>query len=123
MRIISSMFTSLLSLCSRKELQRASIYSCFNEYKKCYDDVVKKDKNFHAYMDSTKWDKLSPETQELVRVNERKQHELVEELVTLVKAYCKKYPDEEICHHCNFKSYDEYPYRLPQSIEQFIRLL
>jgi hypothetical protein len=81
-------------------------------------------------------------------------------MVDLVKIYCKQFPNEKICHHCNFtplknlirtaddssnvipvtdlneapqrgadsnlhryKTYDEYPYRLEQTIPEFINLL
>jgi endonuclease III-like uncharacterized protein len=74
-------------------------------------------------MDTNEWDKMNNETKELIRANSKKQSEIVDEMVSLVKVYCKKYPDERICQHCNFKTYDKYPYRLPQSIQEFIRLL
>lgn len=121
--LLKTMFYSWLSFCSRKELYRATIYSCYNEYKSCYYDIKKKDSNYHAYMDTEKWDKLSFETKELIREKSRKQDDIVKEMVTIVKAYCKQFPDEKICHHCNFKTYDNYPYRLPQSITEFINLL
>lgn len=123
MRILRTMFYSLLSFCPRKELYRASIYSCFNEYKNCYYTVTKQDKNCKPFMDIKEWEQLSPETHKIYHENAKKQKEIVEEMVALVKVYCKKYPDEKICHHCNFKTYDEYPYRLPQTIQDFIKLL
>lgn len=79
--------------------------------------------DYHSYMTTEEWDKFDQETKDLIRQNSRRQTEIVGEMVTLVKAYCKQYPDEKICHHCNFETYDEYPYRLPQTITEFINLL
>jgi hypothetical protein len=121
--LLNKMFYSWLSLCSRQNLYKASIYSCYNEYKSCYNNVKNKDSKYHSYMNINEWEKLSPETKDCIRENSNKQTEIVKEMVDLVKVYCKQYPDEKICHHCNFKSYDKYPYRLPQSITEFINLL
>jgi hypothetical protein len=121
--IFKAMVFSWLSLCSRKTLYKATIYSCYNDYKSCFDEVKKKDNKYHSYMHTEEWDKMNAETKELIRINSKKQEEIVDEMVSIVKLYCKQFPDEKICHHCNFKTYDEYPYRLPQSITEFIRLL
>ena len=114
------MFFGWLALCPRKQLYKASIYSCYQDYKECYDSVKRTDPSFHPYMDAAEYDKLSIETKELAMENTRKQRLIVTEMVSLVKLYCKQFPDEKICHHCNFKTYDEYPYRLPQTMQDFI---
>jgi hypothetical protein len=121
--LLNKIFYSWLSLCSRKTLYKATIYSCYNEYKQCYYNVKNKDNNCDTYMDINKWEKLSHETKEYYHENSRKQTKIVKEMVDLVKIYCKKYPDEKICDHCNFQTYDEYPYRLPQTLPEFIKLL
>ena len=117
------MFFSWLSFCSRQNLYKATIYSCYNEYKSCYYEIKNKDSSYHTYMDTDKYDKLSEETKKLIRENSKKQDEIVKEMVSIVKVYCKQFPNEKICQHCNFKTYDQYPYRLPQSITEFINLL
>ena len=117
------MLYTLLHFCPRKELYKASIYSCYNEYKNCYYTVKKQDSRCEPWMDIQEWNALSPETRQLYNENADKQKKVVEEMVALVKIYCKQYPDEKICHHWNFKTYDEYPYRLPQTIQDFIKLL
>jgi adenylate kinase len=121
--LLKTMVFGWLSYCSRQNLYKAAIYSCYKEYKSCFDEVKRKDNNYHSYMDTTAWEKMNSETKELIREKSRKQSEIVDEMVAIVKLYCKQYPDEKICHHCNFKTYDEYPYRLPQSITEFINLL
>ncbi len=121
--LFKTMFFNLLSFCHRQQLYKATIYSCYNEYKQCYYNVKNKDNNCKTYMDINEWEKLSPETKEFYHENSRKQKQIVKEMVDLVKIYCKQYPNEKICHHCNFKTYDEYPYRLPQTITEFIKLL
>lgn len=121
--LFKTLLFNWLTFCSKKNLYRATIYSCYDEYKSCYYSVKNKDNNIHPYMDTEEWNKINPETKQLMRENAKKQSELVDELVLLVKLYCKKYPDEKICNHYNFKTYDEYPYRLPQTISEFIRLL
>ena len=117
------MFHNLLSVCPQKELYKANIYSCYKEYIQCYYNVKNKDANVKSLMTTKEWDNLSPETKESYCVNGEKQKEIVEEMVSLVKVYCKKYPNEDVCNHFAFKSYDKYPYRLPQTIQDFIKLL
>ena len=114
---------SLLRLFSRKVIYKVNIYSCFNEYKSCYYDVKRKHGDIQPYMDMDEWNKMSPEAKECLRENSIKQSKIVDEMVALIKIYCKKFPDEKICNYPNFKSYDEYPYRLEQTIPDFIRLL
>ena len=119
---LNTMFVNWLGFCSKQTLYKSTIYSCYQDYMKCYYNVDPK------YRDWTRrtakdWEEMTIPQQNSLRENSRKQEELVEEMVTLVKAYCKKYPDEKICHFCNFKSYDEYPYRLKQTVPEFIKLL
>jgi len=43
--------------------------------------------------------------------------------VDLIKTYCKKYPQERICTFEQLQSYDEYPYRVRQSLHQIMNTL
>jgi coenzyme F420-reducing hydrogenase alpha subunit len=79
------------------------------------------DPNFRGgLLTAEEHEKLTPETKEALTVNAKKQQELVKEMVDLVKVYCKKYPEEKICKFCNFETYHEYPYRLEQTIPEWI---
>ena len=123
--LLTKIFVSWLSLCSRKTLYKASIHSCYNDYMSLYN-IKTKDPQFNEYIksyDIEDWKKLSDETKECILENSRKQTMIVEEMVALVKIYCNLFPDEKICHHWNYKTYDEFPYRLPQTLPEFIKLL
>ena len=121
--VFKMMFLNFLSFCSKKELYRATIYSCYNEYKACFYNVKNQHGDVNPYMDSHEWDKLTYDAKTCLRENARKQDELVNEMVELLKVYCKKYPEEKICNYTHLKTYDEYPYRLQQNIPTFIKLL
>jgi hypothetical protein len=112
-----------LALWPRKQLYRASIYSCYQDYKECFYSVKRTDPSFDCMMDATEYDKLSMDTKNLAIENSRRQRQIVDETVFLVKVYCKQFPDEKICKYCNFKTYDEYPYRLHQTMHEFIGYL
>ena len=117
------MFYHLFNFCSRKSLYQATIFSCYQDYSACYNQIKNKDCRFDSFMDKEKYDQLKPETKTLITKNSKRQSEIVKEMVSLVKIYCQQFPNEPICYHCNFKTYDEYPYRLPQSMNDFIKLL
>ena len=114
-------FFNLLGICSNKQLYKATIYSSYKEYLQCYYDVKKLDSNFKGgLLTAEEHNALTPETKEALTMNSKKQKELVKEMVDLVKVFCKKYPEEKICKFCNFNTYDEYPYRLHQTIPEWI---
>lgn len=122
--LLKMTFVNLLNLCSNKMLYRATIYSCYKEYRQCFYNVKDKDPTFQGgLLTIEEHNNLSPEIKELLQTNSKKQEKLVKEMVDLVKVYCKKYPDEKICHFCNFKTYDEYPYRLDQTIPEWMNHL
>ena len=120
------LLVSLLGFFPRKLLYKSTIYTYYREYKSCYNNINNKDPHLSSYLESYSlddWNKLSDETKQCILKSSQRQTEIVEEMVSLVKLYCKLYPNEKICKHCNFKTYDEYPYRLPQTLPEFIRLL
>ena len=98
----------ILSLFPNKTLYKATISSSYNEYKQCFYNVNKPDT-------------MSTEYKETIATNSKKQQKIIEEMVILVKAYCKKYPDEKICHFCNFITYDKYPHRLHETISVWMK--
>ena len=118
---IKMAFSSILNFYSNKHLYKATIYSSYKEYLQCYYDIKKLDSNFRGgLLTPEEHDALTPEVKNALTINAKKQKEIVKEMVDLVKIYCKKYPEENICKFCNFNTYDEYPYRLEQTIPEWI---
>lgn len=109
-------------LCPRKELYRATLYSCFDEYKQCYYNV-KSRYNINDYIDIQKADRLSPEIKLILNENAQRQKQIIREIVIVAKEYCKQYPNEKICHFSALKTFDEFPYRLEQQLPEFIKML
>lgn len=117
------MFYNLLGFCSRKYQYKALIYSCYADYKACYNNVKNNSITGTVPIEMEEWGKLSQETKTYMAQNSRKQAKIVEEMVAILKIYCKEYPTEDVCKHCNFKTYDEYPYRFPQTLPYVMRIL
>jgi hypothetical protein len=114
-------FSYILHFFPNKILYKATIYSSYNEYRQCYYNVKNKDSNFRGgLLTIEEHEQLNPEAKKALTQNTKKQQDIVKEMVGLVKVYCKKYPDEDICKFCNFKTYDEYPYRLEQTIPEWM---
>ena len=118
---IKMAFFSILNFYSNKDLYKATIYSCYKEYRQCFYNVKEKDPNYRGgLLTIEEHEAMNPEAKQALTVNAKKQEKLVKEMVDLVKIYCKKYPEENICKFCNFNTYDEYPYRLEQTIPEWI---
>ena len=117
------MFYNLLGFCSRKYQYKALIYSCYVDYKACYNNVKNNSITGNVPIEMEEWGKLSQETKIYMAQNSRKQAKIVEEMMAILKIYCKEYPTEDVCKHCNFKTYDEYPYRFPQTLPHVMRIL
>jgi hypothetical protein len=101
-----------LLFCSQQEIYKSLIRSTYDDYI-C---VVKELKYAHQ-QPSTEMNK-----KELQKYY-TKRNDIRDELIELLKIYCRKYPSERICEYIHFKTYDEYPYRLHQNISSFMKLL
>lgn len=117
------MFYNLLGFCSKQYMYKALIYSSYMEYRNYYENLKYKYPTYHCYMTVEECNKLGPEFKNDIRDVAKKQSKTVDELVDLIRTYCKKYPQERICQYEQLKTYDQYPYRFTQSIPQIMNKL
>lgn len=117
------MFYYLMSFVSRKYMYKAMIYSSYYEYKSYYDKLKSKYPKYHGYMTSEESKALGDEFTKDMRIASREQSRIVNEMVSMMKLYCAQYPGEKLCESPQLKSYDQYPYRLEQTLPSVIELL
>ena len=112
-----------LWFCPRKTLYKAAIVDCYNEYRACYQAVRRQIPKYHAYMDADERNLLSGEDNHIIRANSREQTLIVDEMIALIRVYCKRYPEEKIGQCPHVITYDEFPYRFRQNISRIVLLL
>lgn len=119
------MFKIFSNFCDNKYVYKTLIYSAYDEYKSIYFNLKNKYPEHHdiGFMEINKYNTIPETMKKDMKTAAEKQKLVQDEIINLMKVYCKKYPDEKICHFCNWKTYDEYPYRLHQTIPEFISLL
>ena len=83
--------STLFGFCSRKDIYKLNIQSCFDEYKSYHYNVKRKVSDYHPYMGISKINSMDKETKDFIRDNANKQNETVKEMVSLVNIYCKKF--------------------------------
>ena len=118
------MFEYISSLfCSQQEIYKSLIRSTYDEYVSIGRNLRQKYPVIQSYMTFEYVESLEEEVRREFKDCGKRQIEVREELINLIKIYCKKYPDEKICEYRHFKTYDKYPYRLHQWLHEFIKLL
>lgn len=119
-RLINSILVNAF-FCSRQDQYKSIIYSSFDEYKSIHKNFNSRHNlNIGGLLTKDEMDSLSDEAREDLKISAKKQTEVFNEIVSVMRIYCKKYPNEKICSHYAWKTYDEYPYRLEQSLTDFI---
>lgn len=123
MRCANILLYGFIHFFTKKNLYKMTIKSYYHDYKRCYYEVKHKYRDLQPYMDIKEWEALPEETKMLLRENTVLQKKIVDEMVDFIKLYCKRFPDEKICQYSNFKTYDEFPYRLHQTVPEFMKML
>ena len=100
------------------------IGTTYDEYVNVYKRVTKKHPKIKGgLMTVEEHAALSEEANSDLIDATKQQKQLMKEIVGLMKIYCDKYPDEKICKYPNWVTYDEYPYRLDQTLPEFMQKL
>lgn len=80
-------------------------------------------KKYPDYKDnysSDEYTQLSEQMKHDIKSESKKQEIVRERLIRNCQAYCKNYPNENLCSNIFLKEYKEYPYRLHQNMETII---
>ena len=117
------MFQFLFYFCSNQSIYKSLIYSTYQEFIVLNKKFQKIYKRCEPYIDIKNYNSITYQLKYELKEIEIKQYKKLNELIKIIKIYCKKYPNEKIAKYQHFKTYDQYPYRLYQNIEEFISLL
>ena len=99
------------------------IQSTYDEYTSVGKNIMKKHPIINSYMSIDEYNALREQEKVELHIAKKHQQEIQDELIHLVKIYCKKYPHETFCNYHHLKTYDEFPYRLKQQMKDFINKL
>ena len=110
--------------CSQQDNYKVLIRSTYDEYLGVYNTITRKHPNVRGgLMTVEEHNALSEEARKDLHDATAEQKKIMKELVDLMRVYCGKYPDEKICKFPNWVTYQKYPYRLDQTLPEFIQRL
>ena len=110
-------------ICCKQTVYKSMIQSTYDEYTSVGKNIMKKHPIINSYMSIDEYNALREQEKVELHIAKKHQQEIQDELIHLVKIYCKKYPHETFCNYHHLKTYDEFPYRLKQHMKDFINKL
>ena len=110
-------------ICCKQTVYKSMIQSTYDEYTSVGKNIMKKHPIIHSYMSIHEYNALREQEKTELHIARKQQQEIHDELIHLIKIYCKKYPHETICNYQHLKTYDEFPYRLKQHMQTFMEKL